>query len=64
MDNSDAAGAVVDSLTIQKASELGLNPKEYLIRYDTYDFFSKTGDLIITGPTGANVADLMLLLKE
>ncbi len=64
MDNSDAAGAIADSLTVQKANKLGLNPKEYLNRYDTYNFFSKTGDLIITGPTGANVADLMLLLKD
>lgn len=64
MDNSDAAGAIVDELTAKKARELGLDQEDYIERYDTYNFFLKTGGLIFTGPTGANVADLMLLLKE
>ncbi len=64
MDNSDAAGAIVDSLTLEKIKDKNLDVKEHLDKYDTYNFFQKTGDLIFTGPTGANVADLMLLLKE
>ena len=64
MDNSDAAGAVVDKSTIEKAEKLGLVPKDYADRFDSYDFFEKTGDKIFTGPTGSNVSDLMILLTK
>lgn len=64
MDNSDATGAVVDINTIKKGEELGLNVEDYLNRFDSYNFFQKTRDLIITGKTGANVSDLMILLTK
>jgi glycerate-2-kinase len=31
---------------------------------DSYNFFSKTGELFITGPTGTNVMDLQIILIE
>lgn len=62
MDNSDAAGAVIDKLTTQKIEKLGLNVEDSLNRFDSYPVFEKSEDMIITGPTGANVSDLMLLL--
>lgn len=64
IDNSDAAGAVVDVDTIKGAIKLGLDVNDYLERFDSYNFFQKTGDLIMTGPTGANVSDLMILLTK
>ena len=64
MDNSDAAGAIVDKNTIEKVEKLGLDINDYANRFDSYNFFLKTGDMIMTGPTGANVSDLMLLLKN
>jgi glycerate-2-kinase len=64
MDNSDMAGAVVDKSTIEKAEKLGLDANDYVNRFDSYNFFQKTGDLIQTGPTGANVSDLMILLTK
>ncbi|MEK7609411.1 MAG: DUF4147 domain-containing protein [Patescibacteria group bacterium] len=64
LDNSDAAGAIVDGQTLVTAQKLGLDYRVYLEKIDPYDFFLKTGDLIFSGPTGANVADLMLLLRE
>jgi glycerate-2-kinase len=64
MDNSDVAGAVVDKSTIEKAEKLGLDASDYLNRFDSYNFFQKTGDTIMTGPTGANVSDLMILLTK
>ncbi|MDD5721256.1 MAG: DUF4147 domain-containing protein [Candidatus Pacebacteria bacterium] len=64
MDNSDVAGAVVDKNTLEKAEKLSLSIDDYLERFDSYNFFQKTGDMIITGPTGANVSDLMILLKK
>jgi glycerate-2-kinase len=64
MDNSDVAGAIVDKNTIQKIEKLNLDIDDYLERFDSYSFFEKTGDLIKTGPTGANVSDLMILLSK
>ncbi|MEK7190562.1 MAG: DUF4147 domain-containing protein [Patescibacteria group bacterium] len=64
VDNSDVAGAVVDKDTMEKAEKSGLDVNDYLVRFDSYNFFQKTGDLIMTGPTGANVSDLMILLTK
>lgn len=64
IDNTDAAGAVVDTNTIEKAKTLGLNVEDYLDCFDSYSFFQKTGDLIMTGPTGANVSDIMILFNK
>jgi len=64
MDNSDAAGAIVDSLTLEKARKLKLDAGDYASRFDSYNFFKQTRDLIMTGPTDANVSDLMLLLTK
>jgi len=64
MDNSDVAGVIVDKNTVEKAVKLGLDVNNYLERFDSYDFFQKTGDMIKTGPTGANVSDLMILLSK
>jgi hydroxypyruvate reductase/glycerate 2-kinase len=63
--NSDAAGAVIDSGTFARSRELNLNPDEYLNNNDSHTFLKKTGDLIVTGPTGTNVMDMtILLIKE
>jgi glycerate-2-kinase len=59
---TDAAGAFADAATIERASKLGLDPNKYLDDNDSYSFFNKTGNLIITGPTGTNVCDVRLFL--
>jgi glycerate 2-kinase len=64
MDNSDVAGAIVDKNTIEKSEKLDLDVSDYLERFDSYTFFQKSGNMIITGPTGANVSDLMILLTK
>ncbi len=56
---TDAAGAVVTGATISRARALGLDPQKYLEGNDAYSFLAALGDLIITGPTGTNVNDLM-----
>jgi glycerate 2-kinase len=61
---TDAAGAVVDSATVENAQKLGLNIRQYLENFDSYHFFKKEGGLIITGPTQTNVMDLMIALIE
>jgi len=59
---TDAAGAIVSGETIQKAKLLNLDPEAYLVNNDSYTFFSKTGEIFITGPTGTNVMDLQIIL--
>ena len=61
--NSPAAGAIADETTIARARDLGLDPHDFLGRSDSYHFFEKLNDLIVTGPTGTNVRDLRVLLK-
>ncbi|RLF21158.1 MAG: glycerate kinase [Thermoprotei archaeon] len=61
--NSDAAGAIVDWLTVDEAERRGLSPMHYLLKHDSYSFFKELGrSLIFTGPTGTNVNDLTVLI--
>ncbi len=64
MDNSDSAGAVIDKITLEKVEKLGLNLDDYIDRFDAYPIFEKSSDMIMTGATGANVSDLMILLTR
>lgn len=59
---TDAAGAVVDSSTLQRAAAASVVPARYLENNDAYTFFATIGDLIQTGPTGTNVGDLQIIL--
>jgi hydroxypyruvate reductase len=58
---SDAAGAVVTGQTMQRAQAKGLNLSHFLHENDSYSFFEKLDDLLITGPSGTNVNDLTFL---
>lgn len=59
---TDAAGAVADGSTVQKARDRGIDAARYLANNDSYHFFEATGDLLITGPTMTNVMDLRIIL--
>jgi len=59
---TDAAGAVADSFTLQRSKHLKLDPSDYLERNDSYGFFKELGDLLVTGPTRTNVADITCLV--
>lgn len=59
---TDAAGAVADAFTLERAAALGLNGEDFLQRNDAYSFFQTTGDLLITGLTQTNVMDVRVLL--
>lgn len=60
--NSPACGAVADGESLGRARALGLDPDEFLRQADSFHFFEKLGDALITGPTGTNVRDLRILL--
>ena len=59
---TDAAGAVVDNTTIDRALELGVDVEAYLANNDSYHVFKALGDLLLTGPTNTNVMDLRIIL--
>src|SRR5207253_7999842 len=60
---TDAAGAIVDSTTVDRARAAGLGaPSTYLDDNNAYAFFHALGDLVHTGPTDTNVGDLQVIL--
>ena len=63
-DNTEAAGAIGDFLTLRTAEKLGINPRDFLEQNKSFDFFDKTGDLVYAKQSCFNVADLMVVLKE
>ncbi len=60
---TDAAGAMAFADTVRRARERGLEARDYLERNDSYHYFAPLGELIMTGPTGTNVADVIIALK-
>ncbi|MHB1012524.1 MAG: glycerate kinase type-2 family protein [Desulfobacteria bacterium] len=57
---TDAAGAYADGSTVVRAASLELDPGAHLENNDAFPFFEALGDLVVTGPTGTNVADLAI----
>lgn len=56
-------GAIGDNETKLKSEKLKLDPVAFLNNDDSATFFEKTGDGILTGKLGSNVADLIMILK-
>ncbi|UCF50667.1 MAG: glycerate kinase [Thermoplasmatales archaeon] len=61
--NSNGAGAIADSFTLERAKKNKLNPNIFLNENNSYNFFKILGDSFITGPTGTNVMDIQVLIK-
>jgi hydroxypyruvate reductase len=61
---TDAAGAFADGGTVARAHAAGLDARDALRRNDAYPFLRAAGDLIVTGPTGTNVNDVVLVLVD
>lgn len=59
---TDAAGAIADDSTLDRAAKAGLGVCASLNNNDSYRFFEALGDLVKTGPTGTNVADVRIVL--
>ncbi len=55
------AGAISDIGTKERGRQKDLDVQRYLADNNSYAYFNKVADHIITGPTGTNVADLILL---
>jgi glycerate-2-kinase len=67
---TDAAGAIVDGRTVDRAARLGLDAAAFLAANDSHSFFReldrRSGERrhLKTGPTGTNVMDLQIILQE
>jgi glycerate-2-kinase len=60
---TDAAGACVDGETVARARQRGFDPEAALAATDSHPVLAATGDLLRIGPTGTNVADLVVALR-
>ncbi len=61
---TDAAGALVDGGTIARITAKGGDAQALLANNDSYKALELAGDLLITGGTGTNVADLQILCVD
>ena len=59
---TDAAGGMVDGETVARMRAQGIDPGRALANNDAYTALQGSGDLMMTGPTGTNVADLCFLI--
>lgn len=59
---TDAAGAIVNSMTTLKARKKKLQPEEFLQNFNSYHFHEQMETLIKTGSTGNNLMDLQVVL--
>lgn len=61
---SPAAGGIVDNGTLDRMKNAGVNPIALLENNDSYTALKSSNDLLLTGATGTNVADLQILLIQ
>jgi hydroxypyruvate reductase len=59
---TDAAGGLVDQDSLQRMMAAGFDPESLLSNNDSYTALKTSADLLVTGATGTNVADLQVLL--
>ncbi len=59
---TDAAGGLVDGATVSRGRAAGQDPEAALAHNDAYTFLDAAGALLRTGPTGTNVADVMVVV--
>lgn len=59
---TDAAGGIVDGGTLARIGASGQDVDALLANNDSYAALKAAGDLLITGATGTNVADVQVLL--
>jgi len=59
---TDAAGAIVDGMTLSRSEALGLRFDELLGQNNSYRFFLPLRDLVMTGRTNTNVNDIAIAM--
>ena len=61
---TDDAGALVDSGTIERAEIAGCDVERAWREFDSGTALEASGDLVHTGPTGTNVGDILIAIKQ
>jgi glycerate-2-kinase len=61
---SKYAGGIVDYTSLTKSREIGLDLEQALSDFDPEPFLEKTEDLVLTGETGSNVSDFLLMIRK
>ena len=61
---TDAAGGMVDAQSWQRIIQGGGDPVALLANNDSNRALALAGDLVITGATGTNVADVQVLILQ
>ena len=61
---TDAAGGLVDDMTVAAARAGGCDLAGALARHEALATLAALGDLVVTGPTGTNVNDLKIALNH
>ncbi|MEM1991606.1 MAG: glycerate kinase [Nitrososphaerota archaeon] len=61
---TDVAGGIVDGYTLDRAKEKGIDVYENLMKHASSRVLKGLEDVIITGPTGTNVADLNVVVVD
>lgn len=59
---TEFAGALVDGSTLSRAEKLGYDVFHHLRAHNVTPLLKDIGDTLLTGPTGTNVADLVVML--
>ena len=58
------AGAIVDAETIDRATIGGCDVERAWREFDSGTALEAAGDLLHTGPTGTNVGDILIAIKQ
>jgi hydroxypyruvate reductase len=58
------AGAIADAGTARRARDAGVDPVRALARNDSLSVFEVSGGAVQTGPTGTNVNDMYIAVRE
>lgn len=61
---TDAAGGYVDGDTLAALTAQGIRVRDVLANNDSYHALDAVGGLLKTGPTGTNVNDFAVLLRN
>lgn len=59
---TEFAGALVDGSTLSRAEKLGYDLLRQLRAHNATPLLDEVGDILLTGPTGTNIADLVVML--
>jgi hydroxypyruvate reductase len=61
---TEDAGAMIDGDSCLRGETAGLKVMSSLRQFDAGRFLDKSGDLVFTGPTGTNVMDFVMVIKQ